>query len=147
MSEQELFELMAARADVNWEIFQFWSGVTFAYIAVSHFAAKNMNWLIILVLTILYASLSLVVYQLAANNLLVLEAFNLELQALSESTEVSAASKAWLQLSTTTPQLIALSIATLGTFICALLYLPYNYYRARNTANGPTADIQEAPSA
>lgn len=134
MSEQELFELMAARADVNWEIFQFWTSVTFAYIAVSHFAAKSLNWFIIVVLSLLYASLSVVVYQMAANNLAVLEGFTLELQALSESTEVSAASVAWLQISTTTPELVAFSIATLGTFLCALVYLPYNYYRAKKNA-------------
>ena len=125
---------MAARADVNWEIFQFWSGITFAYIAVSHFAARNLNWFIISVLTVLYASLTIVVYQMAANNLAVLEGFTAELQALSDSADVSAASEAWLQLSTTIPQLVAFSIATLGTFACALLYLPYTYYRAKRNA-------------
>gem|GEM_PF-1963690 len=134
MNEQELFELMAARADVNWQIFQFWSGVTFAYIAVGHLAAKSLNWFIICILTILYASLSVVVFQMASNNMAVLEGFNNDLQALADTTELSEASKVWLELGTTSVQTIAVSIATLGTFISALIYLPYNFYRSRKNA-------------
>ena len=133
MTEQDLFELMASRADINWEIFQFWSGVTFAYLAVGHFAAKNLNWFAILVLTILYASLTVVVYQMAANNMAVLEGFTQELQALANTTELGAASQAWLQKPGGVFQ-VAISITTLGTFVSALAYLPYNYYRANRNA-------------
>ncbi len=133
MTEQDLFELMASRADINWEIFQFWSGVTFAYMAVGHFAAKNLNWFVIGVLSILYVSLTLVVYEMAANNLATLEGFTQELQALALTTELSAASEAWLEEPTSSFQ-IALSIATVGTFLSALIYLPYNYYRANRNA-------------
>ena len=135
MTELELFELAAERADINWEIFQFWSGVTFAYMAVGHFAAKNLNWFVVIVLSILYTSLSVVVYQMASNNMAVMEGFTQELEVLAESAEITAASQAWLaELKPTASFLIALSIATLGTFLSALIYLPYNHYRAIRNA-------------
>jgi len=135
MTELELLELAAERADINWEIFQFWSGVTFAYMAVGHFAAKNINWFIVVVLTILYASLSVVVFHMASNNNAVLEGFTQELGILAESTEITAASQVWLaELKPTASFIIALSIATLGTFLSALIYLPYNHYRAIRNA-------------
>ncbi|MCX2983130.1 hypothetical protein EYC98_19890 [Halieaceae bacterium IMCC14734] len=135
MTELVLLELAAERADINWEIFQFWSGVTFAYMAVGHFAAKSINWFVVVVLSILYVSLSVVVYHMSDNNLAVMEGLTLELGILAKSNEVTAASQAWLAESKpTAPFLIALSIATLGTFLSALLYLPYNHYRAIRNA-------------
>jgi hypothetical protein len=135
MTEIELLELAAERADINWEIFQFWSGVTFAYMAVGHFAAKSINWFVVVVLSILYVSLSVVVFHMASNNMAVLEGLTLELNFLAKSTEITAASQAWLAESKPTPSfLIALAIATLGTFLSALIYLPYNHYRAIRNA-------------
>ena len=135
MTELELLELAAERADINWEIFQFWSGVTFAYMAVGHFAAKSINWFVVVVLTVLYVSLSVVVFHMASNNMAVLEGLTLELDFLAKSTEITAASQAWLAESKPTASfLVALSIATLGTFLSALIYLPYNHYRAIRNA-------------
>ena len=135
MTELGILELAAERADLNWEIFQFWSGVTFAYMAVGHFASKNINWLIVVVLSILYASLSVVVGHMWSNNAAVMGGFMQELEILANSTELSAASQAWLANVKPTPQFqIPLSIATLGTFLSALIYLPYNHYRATRNA-------------
>lgn len=135
MTEQALFELMASRADINWEIFQFWSGVTFAYMAVGHFAAKSVNWFVVAILSVLYVSLSVVVYEMATNNMAVLVGFTQELQTLANTTEVSAASQAWLEKQKPSNLFqIAISIATVGTFLSALVYLPYNHYRANRNA-------------
>jgi len=72
-------------------------------------------------------------FQMAANNMAVLEGFTQELQALANTTELGAASQAWLQKPSAVFQ-VAISITTLGTFVSALAYLPYNYYRANRNA-------------
>ena len=129
MTEQDLLAAAARRADINWEIFQFWSSVSFAYIGLAFFGARHVNWPIVGFLSVLYTAVSLAVVELASNNLVVLQAYTDDLAALaSQGKTVTTATQAWLESSANTNP-VPLAIALIGTFFGALGYLPYNYWR------------------
>jgi ABC-type amino acid transport system permease subunit len=41
MNEQELMNMMSEAANRNWEIWQYWTGVSFGYIILAYVAARH----------------------------------------------------------------------------------------------------------
>ena len=99
--------------------------------AAGYIAAQNINWFIVIVLSVLYSALSIMVAQMAITNMEVLEAYNVEPAELASTSRLSHPSEVWLE-NAANPGVIPIVVATLGTFMAALAYLPYNFLKSRN---------------
>jgi len=130
MTEFDILYLLHEKMAVYWGVFQFWSGVTFAYVAVSHFAASRLHGFIVLCLTIIYAAMFFHVLQLIGENDLAIDGLILDLEEYSARVQqVSNATKARLASAESLSTIPAI-VAIFGSFLGSLVYLPYKKYWA-----------------
>lgn len=135
VTEFDVLYLLQEKIATFWSLFQFWSGITFAYIAVSHFAASRLNSWIILCLSLVYSSMFLHVLQLMARNHASIDGLVLDLEYMAASVEqVSNATRAQLE-SSESMSVIPAIIAIFGSFAGALIYLPYKRYWEKGGGN------------
>lgn len=128
MTEFDVLYLLQEKMSTFWSVFQFWSGVTFAYVAVSHFAARNLNHPIIIFLSIIYSAMFFHVLQLIARYHFSVEGLIVDLENISASAQqVSNATMAELERSQSMSS-IPVIIAIFGSYLGAVIYLPYKKY-------------------
>ena len=127
MTEYEISYLLTESLGVLWNTVQFWSGVTFGYMALSYIAAKHLNVLSIFILTVLYclySSIMLTVVQALGH---VVVGHLADLQALQDTVGLKTqAARNHLEAGGfLSENLFAATV--IGTFAAAVLYMPYNY--------------------
>ena len=129
MTEHELMYLMSETANRNWEIWQYWTGVSFGYLILGYVAAKHLNWLLIFLVSLLYTLFSIMMFQTVGHNAEIVFGIADELRKLQAGgIELTAPAARWLDGLSEDGRL---SIAVLlATYLAALLYLPYNYIRS-----------------
>lgn len=129
MTEHELMYLMSETANRNWQIWQYWTGVSFGYLILGYVAAKHLNWLLIFLVSSLYTLFSIMMFQTVGHNAEIVFGIADELRKLQAGgIELTAPAARWLDGLSEDGRL---SITVLlATYLAALLYLPYNYIKA-----------------
>ena len=61
MSEFEILDLMTKTEDQRFNLIQWWAGVTFGLIALSHFAGRKLNLFLVVLVVLLYVGFTLFV--------------------------------------------------------------------------------------
>ena len=132
MTEYELVDILMETRALFWSQLQFWTGVSFSYLAVSYMAGKHLNLLSVIVLTILYAAFTIQTVQLFFDTWSMSSDYIDDLEALSkQSGSMSKAAENWITRSKDqTIRSIATSVAFYGTFIVSLVYLPLVFYKS-----------------
>lgn len=138
MTEYEILYLMSEVFDRIWALIQFWSSVSFGYLVLAHVAARRLNVMIVLVLSLLYIAFSAQMLELLITHSRYVSGYQQELQELSET--VGLDSQAAVHANEYSPQYWGATVSLFGTFLAALMYLPYCYYTSRN-ANTSTSGI------
>ena len=129
MTEHELMYLMSETANRNWEIWQYWTGVSFGYLILGYVAAKHLNWLLIFLVSCVYTLFSIIMFQTVGHNAEIVFGIADELRKLQESgIELTAPAARWLA-GFSEDGTISITVL-LATYLAALLYLPYNYIRS-----------------
>jgi len=130
MIENDTMYLVTETLDQTWSHLQFWSSVSFGYLVLSHVTGKNLNTPIIVILSALYVAFT---FQTVESLVLygeLLAGYRLDLIALREIEGLhSEAAKVWASRSGAGNDTLSMTIALFGTFLAALFYLPYCYYR------------------
>jgi hypothetical protein len=129
MTESELMYLMSETANRNWQIWQYWTGVSFGYLVLGYVAAKHLNWMLIFFASALYTLFSIFMWQVLGHNAEIVFGTADELRKLQGSgTELTAPTVRWLA-GHSEDGLIPVAVL-LVTYFSALIYLPYNYIKA-----------------
>ena len=129
MTEHELMHLMSETANRNWEIWQYWTGVSFGYLILGYVAARHLNWLLIFLVSSLYTLFSVMMFQTVGHNAEIIFGVADELRKLQAGgVELTAPTARWLA-SLSVDGRLAIAVL-LATYSAALLYLPYNVIRS-----------------
>ena len=131
MTEYDILYLIHEKKSIFWSIFQFWSGVAFSYVAVAYFAARNLNIPIIICLSIFFSAMFFHVIQLSGQNSEMISSLTTDLEKLVElSGSASAAAREQIRAHSEL-NFVPTIIAIYGSYLGALLYLPYSYFRSK----------------
>jgi hypothetical protein len=129
MTEYELMYLMSETANRNWEMWQYWTGVSFGYLILGYVAAKHLNWLLIFFVSALYTLFSIFLFQVLGHNAEILFGTADELRKLQSSgVELTAPAARWLA-GHSEDSMLPVAVL-LVTYLAALLYLPYNHIKS-----------------
>lgn len=127
MTEYEYLYLASENYAQSVAIWQFWSGISFGYMALSHFAARQLNVLIVCVLSVLYIAFTLFIISSMGELWEMNNAYESALRELAGSEAgVSIPTQAWLATQEGA-EVKTFVVAFFGTFIASLLYLPFRY--------------------
>ena len=97
MTEHELMYLMSETANRNWEIWQYWTGVSFGYLILGYVAARHLNWLLIFLVSSLYTLFSVMMFQTVGHNAEIIFGVADELRKLQAGgVELTAPTARWL---------------------------------------------------
>lgn len=129
MTEHELMYLMSETANRNWEMWQYWTGVSFGYLILGYVAAKHLNWFLIFFVSTLYTLFSIFLLDHLGLNAEILFGTADELRKLQLSgVELTAPTARWLA-GHSEDGMLPISLL-LVTYLAALLYLPYNHIKS-----------------
>ena len=128
MSEYEIMYLLSESINRMWEVLQFWSGVSFGYMALSYVAARHLNIYLVAFLSILYVAFTLNMLGIMQLNRTVELGYITDLQALAEIGSLQSQASIIFLKEEANINVIPAMVAVYGTFVGALFYLPYNYY-------------------
>ena len=129
MTEYEIWELYNNSMGGLWDLVQFWSSVSFGYLALGVIAVNRLNILSVLVLSVLYIAFSMQIFEalgvVHGEALAHVESMKLLSETIGLQTP-SAIQMITVDISGsyTGP------IAIFGTFIVAILSLPYQYWKS-----------------
>ena len=129
MTEYEIWELYNNSMEALWNLLQFFSSVSFGYLALGVIAVNRLNILSVLVLSVLYVAFSMQIFEALGIVHGEAGAHVESMKLLSETIGLQTPSA--IQMST-----VDLSdgytgpIAIFGIFIVAILSLPYQYWKS-----------------
>ena len=130
MIEYDTMYLVTETLDQTWSHLQFWSSVSFGYLVLSHAAGKSLNIPIIVVISVLYIAFTFQTLETLTIYGDLIAGYREDLVTLQGSKGLhSEAAKVWVENSRTGSATLAMTIALFGTFLAAIFYLPYCYYR------------------
>lgn len=131
MSEFEILDLMTKTEDQRFNLIQWWAGVTFGLIALSHFASRKLNLFLVILVVLLYVGFTLFVGDLFFGNVT---------QAALHRQDLAAMQALGMPLSEVSRQIIAeepqvlrgigFYLAVIGAFLGSISYLVYAYVRS-----------------
>jgi len=131
MSEFEILDLMTKTEDQRFNLIQWWAGVTFGLIALSHFAARKLNLFLVILVVLLYVGFTLFVGDLFFGNVT---------QAVLHRQDLAAMQALGAPLSEVSRQIIAeepqvlrgigFYLAVIGAFFGSISYLVYAFVRS-----------------
>jgi hypothetical protein len=131
MTEYEISYLLTESLGVLWSSVQFWSGVTFGYMALSYIAAKHLNVLSISIVTVLYCLFSYVMLTVLQAMGHVVVGHLADLQALQDTGGLKTqAARNHIEAGGFMNEKIFVA-TIIGTFAASVLYMPYNYFVSR----------------
>ncbi len=137
MNEAQILELIYLAQGEQLSMLQWWGGTTFALLTVAHFARKNLNLFLVILIILLYVSFSVygIIYSARGDDILsgLLE----DIRFIQENTgQISAASEALLQeayLDNVPFFFFYLSVIFLpGMFFGTIGYVIYMYKKGRD---------------
>ncbi len=132
MTEYEILYLYGERFNSLWGLIQFWSSVSFGYLALSVVIVKRLNVISIVVLSFLYSVFSLQMFGASEGIYAEIQSFQTSMKALLVSQgHLTEAGNAIVAHSGIASQGIAVRVALYGTFSAALVSLPFQYYKLR----------------
>ena len=141
MSEDLIIDLMNEYLNRTWSIMQFWVSVSFGMIAVSHLAAKHLNWTMAVIISVLYSAFTVFVISILGVNERVVDGFMTDLATKHEAgTLITKGALNVLQSDPSGLQIMSITVAFMGTFFGTLLFLWYSFVKNRPQ---PVADIDE----
>ena len=130
MTEYEIWELYNNSMEGLWNLLQFWSSVSFGYLALGVIAVKRLNILSVLVLSVLYIAFSMQILEALGVVHGEAGAHVASMKLLAETIGLQTPS-AMQMITVDISGSYAGPIAIFGTFMVALLSLPYQYWKSR----------------
>jgi hypothetical protein len=131
MSEFEILDLMTKTEDQRFNLIQWWAGVTFGLIALSHFAGRKLNLFLVVLVVLLYVGFTLFVGDLFFGNVTQAALHREDLAAMQAlGAPLSEVSR---QIVAEDPQLlrgIGFYFAVIGAFFGSISYLVYAFARS-----------------
>jgi len=98
MNEAQILELVYLARGEQLSLLQWWGGTTFALLTVAHFARKNLNLFLVLLILLLYISFTFYVVIYSTRGDLILSGLLDDIRVIQETTgQISAASVSLLQ--------------------------------------------------
>lgn len=136
MSEADIIEHLFSIYDRYWTIVQWWSGLSFSLIIVSHLAADRLSKRLVVILLGLYTLYTIWVYLLMAYNVNMAVALLADLDALRVAGSLqSQGALTALQDQMPVYGVWAGAIAQPATFVSCVTYFLYAFKQARKSAN------------
>jgi len=132
MTEYEILTLITLTEDQRFNLIQWWAGVTFGLIALSHFAGHKLNLFLVTLVVLLYIGFSMFVGQLFFANVAQSELHRQDLaEMLALGRQLSAVSEDIVSADRMVLQAIGFYLAVVGAFLGSICYVIYAYLRAR----------------
>ena len=132
MSEYEILTLINLTEDQRFNLIQWWAGVTFGLIALSHFAGHKLNLFLVVLIITLYVGFSLFVGELFFENIRQAELHRMDLAAmLAQGARLSAVSEAIVASEARWLQAVGFYLAVVGAFLGSICYVVYAFARHR----------------
>lgn len=134
ITEDRLIELVMMGSEAIGVVLQWWLGVTFGVLAVAYIAARRLNWLIVIVLSLLYSAHTYLTIDEIFMNTLVIDVLYDEAVRLVESGEHSGV--AVQVISSIINQRLPLTnvswpLTYFGAYFGCLAFLFYSFVRAK----------------
>jgi hypothetical protein len=130
MTEYEIWELYNNSMEGLWSLLQFWSSVSFGYLALGVIAVSRLNILSVLVLSVLYIAFSIQIFEAVGVVHGETGAHVESMKLLSETIGLQTPSAIQMITADISGSYMG-PIAIFGTFIVAILSLPYQYWRSQ----------------
>jgi len=136
MTEYDILYLYGERFNSLWGIIQFWSSVSFGYLALGIVVVKRLNIVTIVVLSVLYLAFSLHVLGALESVYSEIQSFQIAMSELKASLgNLSTAGNAIIIDSGSKFESFAARAAFYGTFLVSIVSLPYQYYKTNKKSN------------
>jgi hypothetical protein len=130
MSEFEILDLMTKTEDQRFNLIQWWAGVTFGLIALSHFAGRKLNLFLVVLVVLLYVGFTLFVGDLFFGNLTQAALHRQDLAAmLAQGAPLSEVSRQIIGEDAQVLRGIGFYLAVIGAFVGSISYLVYSFVR------------------
>lgn len=130
MSEYEILDILAKTEDQRFNLIQWWAGVTFGLIALSHFAGRKLNLFLVVLVVLLYIGFTLFVGDLFFGNLTQAELHREDLAAmLAQGMPLSEVSRNIIAEQPQVLRGIGFYLAVVGAFFGSICYLIYAFVR------------------
>ncbi len=125
MSEYEIMYLLSETVNRIWTHVAFWFGVSFAYIGASHLVFREIGWLKIGGMTVLYAAFTWHIYGIMFANAMLQNGFISDLENLRNSKKlITNAAQVYLNIDAARTDIWTQRISLFGLAATAILYLP-----------------------
>ncbi|MBT5030864.1 MAG: hypothetical protein HOM55_01055 [Proteobacteria bacterium] len=127
MTEADILYQLSELYNRYWAMNQWWASISFAIIALSHFASHKLNKILVSIIIVLYAAYSFWMQRYMHYNVLIIGGLFQDLEVLKDSGIVlSNAANQYLAVTNDALTLYFIRIATFGTFVCSNSYLIYS---------------------
>ena len=134
MTEAEIIEQISEIIDRLWVIQQWWASVSFGVLIIAHVASEKLNGFTVALILFLYTVYSVYVNEILGLSSDVLASFIADLEGLAESGSlVTEGAAAYIKQPRYSPILVP--IALYGTYVSAVAYLVFGYFRGRSAKN------------
>ena len=130
MSEYEILDILAKTEDQRFNLIQWWAGVTFGLIALSHFAGRKLNLFLVVLVVLLYVGFTLFVGDLFFGNVRQAALHGQDLAAmLAQGVPLSEVSRDIIAEQPQVLRGIGFYLAVVGAFFGSICYLIYAFVR------------------
>lgn len=131
MSEFEILDLMTKTEDQRFNLIQWWAGVTFGLIALSHFAGRKLNLFLVVLVVLLYVGFTLFVGDLFFGNVTQAVLHRQDLAAMqAQGVPLSEVSRQIIGEERQVLRGIGFYLAVVGAFVGSICYLIYAFVRS-----------------
>ena len=135
MSEYESAFMLSEHVNRIWSVIQYWTGVSFGLIAVSHLAGKHLGYGMTSILSILYFGFSFFVFSILGVNETISNGYIADLVALAEQRPLTTGVQYVLDTRPGIAETIAIRGAFVGTFFGALFFLWFSSIKNKRKGN------------
>ena len=137
MNEADILLQLSELYDRWWVILQWWVSVSFALLAISHFAADKLNVVLLAAVLVLYIAFTLWMRSLLDYNSEIMAAFRIDLGEMNAAGDAlskggNAFVVGYVGLERFFP---AANIAKYGTFASVIIYLIYSWIQNRKKSS------------
>lgn len=131
MTEYEITFLISEYVNRQWGVMQFWASISFGLMAASHFSAKHLNLLAVVVISTLYVSFSIFVLNILKMNGIVVNGYIGDLKAMIDAGLLSTMGATMtVNVQPGAVSLLVISFTYIGTFAASLAFLWGTYILA-----------------
>lgn len=131
MTEYEIAFLISEYVNRQWDVMQFWASISFGLMAASHVAAKHLNLLAAVVISVLYISFSIFVLNILKMNGIIVNGYIGDFKTMIDAGSLSTiGAKMTVSVQPGAVSLLVISFAYIGTFAASLAFLWGTYILA-----------------